>query len=254
MTDLHPHDDEHIASCSDCQTWHSMAAPDVDLERVWSGVAGEIWAGPLSGHERLLGRLLASPGLARALLTTPSLVTSWLLATIAVLATGIFFTHSTGEPWVALLAPAVAGTGIAYAYGPGVDPAFELSQSMPVSDRVVLLVRSFAVFGLNALLGLAASFLASGLTALTVTWLIPMTTVCALGLAASTLSRSANTGVVAALGCWTIIVLGGRATTQQWAAAVTANALTPFYLLTTIALTALALLVTSRQYQTRLSL
>ena len=254
MAELHPHDDEHIASCSDCQVWHSLAAPDVDLERVWSGVAGEIWARPLSKHERLLGRLLASPGLARALLTTPSLVTSWLLATIAVLAVGIFFTHSTGEPWVALLAPAVAGTGIAYAYGPGVDPAFELSQSMPVSDRAILLVRSFAVFGLNALLGLAASFFASGLTALTTTWLIPMTTVCALGLAASALTRSANTGVAAALGCWAIIVLSGRAATQEWAAAVTAEALIPFYLLATAVLTTLTLLATSRQHQTRLSL
>ena len=254
MAGLHPDNDEHIATCPDCQAWYSMVGPDVDLERVWNGVAGEIWARPVPAHERLLGQVLASPGLARALLITPSLLTSWLLATIAVLAVGIFFTHSTGEPWVALLAPAVAGAGIAYAYGPGVDPAFELSQSMPISDRAVLLVRSFAVFALNALLGLAASFFASGLTALTTTWLIPMTTVCALGLATSTLTRSANTGIAATLGCWAIIVLSGRAATQEWAAAVTAEALIPFYLLATAVLTTLTLLATSRQHQTRLSL
>ena len=58
---------------------------------------------------------------------------------------------------MALLAPAVAAAGIAYAYGPGIDPAWELSWSMAVSDRMVLLVRAVAVFGLNAVLGLAAS-------------------------------------------------------------------------------------------------
>ncbi|HEY6791830.1 MAG TPA: hypothetical protein VI365_31390, partial [Trebonia sp.] len=43
----------------------------VDLGRVWTGVAAELWRrhpGPL---ERLAARLLRSPGLARALLTTP---------------------------------------------------------------------------------------------------------------------------------------------------------------------------------------
>ena len=58
---------------------------------------------------------------------------------------------------MALLAPAFAAAGIAYAYGPGMDPAWELSQSMAVSDRMVLLVRALAVFALNAALGLAAT-------------------------------------------------------------------------------------------------
>ncbi len=50
---------------------------------------------------------------------------------------------------MALLAPGVAASGIAYAYGPGIDPAWELSQSMAVGDRMVLLVRVLAVFALN---------------------------------------------------------------------------------------------------------
>ena len=110
---------------------------------------------------------------------------------------------------MALLAPAVAAAGIAYAYGPGIDPAWELSQSMAVSDRMVLLVRALAVFGLNAALGLAASAASGAAAAVTFGWLVPMTAVCALALAAATLARSANVGVAAGLAGWAITVLSG---------------------------------------------
>ena len=107
--------------------------------------------------ERVAGRLLRSPGLARALVTTPSLLLPWLIASAVILAAGAAVTLGTGRPMVALLAPAVAAAGIAYAYGPGIDPAWELSHSMAVSDRLVLLVRALGVFAVDAGLGLAAS-------------------------------------------------------------------------------------------------
>jgi hypothetical protein len=106
--------------------------PDVDLDRVWLGVAAQVWRRRPGPVERAAGRLLRSPGLARALVTTPSLLLGWVIATTVVLIAGAGFTLSTGRPWVALLAPAVAASGIAYAYGPGIDPAWELSQSMAV--------------------------------------------------------------------------------------------------------------------------
>src|SRR5580704_3008311 len=138
--------------------WDTGPAPgDVDLDRVWLGVAAQVWLRRPGPAERAAAWLLRSPGLARALVTTPSLLAGWLLATAVVLAAGLFATLATGTPYVALLAPAVAGVGIAYAYGPGIDPAWELSRSMAVSDRMVLLVRALAVFALNAGLGLAAS-------------------------------------------------------------------------------------------------
>src|SRR5215469_12070134 len=164
---------------------------DVDLGRVWIGVAAEVWRrrpGPL---ERLAERLLRSPGLARALVTTPSLLLGWMVATAVALLAGMLATLGTGTPYVALLAPAVAAAGIAYAYGPGIDPAWELSRSVAVSDRIVLLVRALAVFGVNAALGLAASAGSGAVTALTIGWLLPMTAVCALALATATVARSA---------------------------------------------------------------
>jgi len=194
---------------------------DVDLDRAWLGVAAQVWRRRPGPVERAAGRLLRSPGLARALVTTPSLLLGWVIATAVVLIAGVGITLGTGQPWVALLAPAVAAVGIAYAYGPGIDPSWELSQSMAVSDRIVLLVRALAVFGLNAGLGLAASAVSGAAAAVTFGWLVPMTAVSALALAAATVTRSANVGVAAGLAGWAITILAGQAAGDRYTAGVT---------------------------------
>jgi hypothetical protein len=204
--------------------------PDVDLGRVWLGVAAQVWRREPGWAERAARRLLRSPGLARALVTTPSLLLGWLIATAVVLVAGVLATLGTGTPYVPLLAPAVAAAGIAYAYGPGMDPAWELSRSMAVSDRMVLLVRALAVFGLNAAFGLAASAASGAAAALTFGWLVPMTAVCGLALAAATLTRSANIGVAAALSGWVITVLAGTAAAGRLTAVITDSSLILPYL------------------------
>ena len=216
----------------------------VDLDRVWLSVAAEVWRRQPFRPGRLAGRVLRSPGLARALVTTPSLLLGWVIATVVVLLTGAVATLGTGTPYVPLLAPAVAAAGIAYAYGPGIDPAWELSQSMAVGDRMVLLVRALAVFALNGLLGLAASAASGVAAALTFGWLIPMTAACAVALAAATLSRSANVGVAAGLAAWVIVVLASHAVTGQFTAAITDSALLLPYLITALAGGAVVLFAT----------
>jgi hypothetical protein len=223
------------------------AGLDVDLGRVWLGVAAVVWRREPGRVERLAGRLLRSPGLARALLSTPSLLLPWLIATVVVLAAGAAATRSTGQPLVAMLAPAVAAAAIAYAYGPDVDPAWELSRSMAVSDRLVLLVRALAVFAVNAVLGLAASTASWGavsgpgaapavpVAAVTFGWLVPMTAICAIALAVATLSRSAIAGAAAGMGCWVITVLSGRVASGQFTVVLTTAGLILPYLLVAVA-------------------
>jgi hypothetical protein len=213
----------------------SLASPgeaphDVDLGRVWIGVAAEVWRRDPGPLERLARRMLRSPGLARALLTTPSLLLPWLISSAVVLAAGAAATLGTGKPLVGLVAPAVAAAGIAYAYGPGIDPAYELSRSMAVSDRMVLLARAVAVFAVNAAFGLAASAASATVAGITFGWLVPMTAVSALALAAATLARSANVGVAAGLAGWAITVLSGQAAAGRFTAAVSSSALVLPYL------------------------
>jgi hypothetical protein len=227
MSDPDPSRDGLADSLGGCR---EAVPSDVDLSRVWLGVAAQVWRRQPGWLERVAGRLLRSPGLARALVTTPSLLIGWIIASAVVLVAGVLATLGTGTPYVALVAPAVAAAGIAYAYGPGIDPAWELSQSMAVSDRMVLLVRALAVFGLNAALGLAASAVSGAAAAVTFGWLVPMTAVCALALAAATLARSANVGVAAGLAGWVIAVLAGQAADGRFTASVTDSALVLPYL------------------------
>jgi hypothetical protein len=203
----------------------------VDLDRVWLGVAAQVWRRRPGLVERVAARLLRSPGLARALVTTPSLLLGWVVATIVVMAVGLVATLTTGTPYVSLLAPAVAAAGVAYAYGPGTDPTWDLIETMAVSSRMILLVRAVAVFGLNAAVGLVASAASHTAATLTFGWLLPMAAVCALALAAATVSGEAFVGVAAGLGGWCIAVLGGHAETGSFVAAITTSSLVVPYLL-----------------------
>jgi hypothetical protein len=217
---------------------------DVDLDRVWLGVAAQVWRRQPGPVERVAARLMRSPGLARALMITPSLVIGWVIATTVVLLAGAGIALETGAPWVGLLAPGLAAAGIAYAYGPGIDPAWELSQSMAVSDRMVLLVRALAVFGLNAALGLAASAASGAAAAVTFGWLVPMTAVCALALATATVTQSPNIGVAAGLTGWVIALLSGKALGGQFTAAITDAAFVLPYLALAVCCAAVVLFVT----------
>jgi hypothetical protein len=198
-----------------------MTTPDdVDLDRVWTNVAAQVWHRQPGRVERTSARLLRSPGLARALLTTPSLLRPWLIATVIVLGAGVLAQLGAGQPIVWLLAPALAAVGIAYAYGPGIDQAWELSCSMAVSDRMVLLTRAVVVFAVNALLGLAASAATAATMGtrasadtmeLTFAWLLPMTAICALTLAVAVAARSASAGAGTGVAAWIILVLARSA-------------------------------------------
>ena len=208
----HPDDARHVAVCADCQAREGLMALDVDLgpgldrrRRRGLGATGRAGRAAGGAAARLAGAgaRAGDDAVARPLLDPGQRGHPRRPASLA--------TDSTGTPWVALLAPALAGIGVAYAYGPGIDPAFELGRTMPISDRMILLVRCLAVCGTDALLGLVASLVAGQALGLTLGWLLPMTAVSALALAAATLARSANVGVAAALAGWAVVILGSAA-------------------------------------------
>lgn len=247
MIASHPGTAEHVARCAECQARTALLASGVDLERAWLGVTATVWARQPGVFERLARGVFGSPGLARALVTTPSLALSWVLASAAVLILGALATESsaTGTPWFALVAPALAAIAIAHAYGPGIDPAFELTQTMVVSDRLILLARGVTVFTINALMTLVASRLLPETSVVVWEWLVPMAAVAALALAVATFTHSANTGVGVAIAVWFGFVLAmGDMETQQLDGALQAP-LIPAYLIAIIAFLAVTLYSTS---------
>lgn len=206
-------------------------ASGVDLDRVWASVAAEVWRRRPGLVERAAARLLRSAGLARALVTTPSLLLPWIISTVVVFGVGALVRLGPGQPAVWLVGPAVAAVGIAFAYGPGMDPAWELSSSCAVSERLVLLTRTAAVFALDTGLGLLASAVSGAAAALTLGWLLPMTAVSALALAVAVAARSAVVGAGAGVAAWVITVLAGESAGGQLTTSVTsAYAYLPYLL------------------------
>lgn len=216
-----------------------MLRLDVDLGRVWSGITGEMWASPVGRIERIATGLLGSPALARALVSTPSLVFSWMLASAILFAIGCVVTGMTGTPVIPLVAPVIAATGVSFAYGAGADPAYELARTMPTSARMILLVRVIVVLATNVVLGGIASMIVPSLSGVTVLWLLPMLAIALLGLALATVTRSATIGSVGALSVWGTIVMAAEVRqTGIPAAAVSHSTLVaaaPFYVLLAVA-------------------
>jgi hypothetical protein len=231
-----------------------MRALDVDLESVWRGIRAEVWAPPTGRAERWTASALQSPALARALVTTPSLLVSWLIASVVVFALGAAVAGVTDQPVVPLLAPAVASVAVAFAYGAGADPAYEIARTMPVPARMILLVRVCAVFVTNALLGLAATLVSPALGGITLLWLLPMMAISLLGLAIAVVSHSAVVGGVLSLAVWSSFVVGGqlRESDFAWVArAATVEAMVPWYLAIAVASLAITLWTSSDSAQRR---
>jgi hypothetical protein len=220
---------------------------DVDLDRVWTGVAAEVWRRHPGWLERTAAKLLRSPGLARALVTTPSLLLPWLLSTAVIFTVGAMVRLDTGQPFVWMLAPAVTAVGIAYAYGPGVDPAWELTCSMAVSERMMLLARAVTVFAVNAIAGLIASVASGALASITFGWLVPMTAICALTLAVAVAARSASAGAAIGVAAWVITVLANRTASGQLTATITNTETYLPYLAVAVCAVAVVMYVTRPQ-------
>ncbi|WP_424535033.1 hypothetical protein ACOZ38_33360 [Sphaerisporangium viridialbum] len=161
---------------------------------------------PAPGPEILRGVLLRSlldravpppvprPMRARALLAAEAAVVHravWLTSAL-VMAAGVGFVLAQGhiaELVMALVVPLVTGIGVAGAFSPERDEAFEVVAVTPTSPRVVLLARMTLVLGYDlalALLGSVALSLAglspAGLGRLVMVWLGPMALLAALGL------------------------------------------------------------------------
>jgi hypothetical protein len=179
----------------------ALRVSGVRFDRVWNGVAAGLWSTEANGLERTASRLLRSPALARALIATPSLFVAWLLASIVIFTVGAFMTVSVDQPIVPLLAPAIAGVGVSLAYGPAADPAWDITRTMAVPERMLLL-RVVAVFITNTMIGFAATVVTDRTADVTFSWLLPMTSIALVGLAVAVASNSGTIGGVSALVVW----------------------------------------------------
>lgn len=189
--------------------------PDIDFGHVWNRVTGDIWATQPGWIEQTAARLLKSPALARALVTTPSLVLAWLLASVLVFGLGVVVTNMTDQPWVPVLAPIVAIVGVSFVYGAGADPAWEITRTMALPQRMVLLVRVTAVFSTNVVIALAAALFTDVAGSIILLWLLPMVALSMIALAFATWTQSPMFGAASGLLIWFTVALQSLARSEE---------------------------------------
>lgn len=188
IDDVHAYSVEaHLVTCSVCRTRIASLGDQERLEILWSEI-NEVVTGPEPGIvERFLLRLGVKDHVARLLAATPSLSLSWLGGLVLALSFAVVAAHMsvTGFLFFLILAPMLPLAGIAVAYGPGVDPTYEVGLASPMNSFHLLLIRATAVLSSSSAIAFAAALALPQKNWTVVAWLVP-----SLGLTVTSLALS----------------------------------------------------------------
>lgn len=200
----------HLLACDACRASVRRTVPTSRVEAIWQEVE-EVVDAPRPGLvERALRRLGLREHIARVLAATPSLRLSWLTAVSFALAFAVLAAHGGwGERAMLvflIVAPLFPVAGTAVAFGPSLDPTFELSVATPMHSFRLLILRALAVLATSTVLAGAAGLLLPQLDVLAAAWVLPALGLTAVTLALATwLSPETASGLVAV--AWVAAVL-----------------------------------------------
>ena len=179
----------HVTTCPSCRTLVSAGAGAGGVaaqERVKRAIDDRLDTPPASWLERGIHRAGIGDADARIVGATLSLHGSWLVASVVALTLVVLALSAgperTGLAVFLVLAPLIPLVGVALAYGPRVDPTFEISTAATVPGIRIVLLRTLAVT-VPTIPTIAALSLMLPFGPLAFAWLLP-----ALGLAAASLA------------------------------------------------------------------
>ena len=201
----------HLAACQGCQRTAGELVDAKRLAATWHGVVEVIDQPRLTRVERLLRRLGLADHTARLVAATPALTLPWLVSLAVVLGFVAASAHlrPAGTFWFLLLAPLIPLAGVATAFGPGLDPTYEVGVAAPLRGIRLLLWRAAAVLVASLGVSLPAALTLPGLGLRAVAWVLPALAVTVTGLAASSVARP--THAAAGVGAiWTLLALGAE--------------------------------------------
>ena len=210
----------HLLRCKRCRDTITHHVGRSRLDGMWAGIEERLVPARTGVVERILGLFGTPDHVARLLAATPSLRLSWFAALAVALgfAAGAASAGGMGVLLFLLVAPLIPLAGVAVAYGPRVDPTYEIGLAAPMRSFRLLMIRAVAVLVTStALVGLAAMAVPH-LGWMAAAWLLP-----SLGLSTANLALSSYwsphrvTGVLVA--AWaTAVVLSERLSSVQYAA------------------------------------
>ena len=203
----------HLMSCAGCRAGLAGVATSADdglvnQQSVWDGVLERVDRPTRSIPERLLGVMQVRPDTARLLATTPALRLAWLTAVVFVAAFAVAAVRIEGDgPWLLLvIAPLLPVAGVATAYGPALDPVYEIVVAAPLSGLRLMLLRTLAVIATTMPLLVLAALVAPGSGWAVFGWVLPSFALVAITLALSTAISPERAGIVVGVG-WLVALI-----------------------------------------------
>ena len=204
--------EQHVLHCADCRTRLNVLVPAPPLEAVWTRVRDRVEAAPVSPAERVLGRLGLGADDAMLLWQAPAFRAPWLAATTVALGfatLAALLSTGRGLLLLLLLSPLVPVAGVALAYGPDSDEAYEVALSTPYPALRLVLLRTLAVLLTTLPLILLAGVLVPGPAVNALAWLVPSLMTTLLTLACTTWLDVSRAAMTVGIGWW--VVVGGTA-------------------------------------------
>lgn len=210
----------HLTSCSSCRSDLAGLVDGAVLRRTWDAIAAETSAPRAGLIERFVLALGISDHSARLVAATPSLRRSWLLAVAAVLTLSVLVANGArgGYLFFLAIAPLLPIAGIAAAFGPGIDPTYEIGLAAPMRSFRLLLVRALGVLVSTVALAAIAALFLPALDWRAAAWLLPSLALAATCLALATIVQPLRAAMIVA-GVWvTVVVVATRGVTGEAAA------------------------------------
>lgn len=193
--------------------WRALVGSQVPRQRLegnFTAITAELDAPARGWIERVMQRLGLPEHVARLMSATAVLRRSWYLASVLVLFFGLAAAdpgRSDGSLAVFLVvAPLVPVLGVGLAYGPGIDPAHDMTVATPLSGFRLLLLRSVTVLATSVVFGgIGAVLVAQDHGVRVLAWMLPALALTLATLAVSTVvATRLAAGLVA--GGWLLAV------------------------------------------------
>ena len=210
----------HLLGCEPCRLRLAELADRPRLDAVWTCVVASVEEPKQTGAERVLRRVGVPEHVARLVAATPSLSGAWIAAvalclTFAVVAANVGHWGSIG---VLALAPLAPVAGVAVAYGPWLDPVYEVSVAAPMSNFTLLLLRASATLASTLLLAGVAGLALPGPAWQAAAWLLPALALSLATVALGSYVSQVAAAVVVTLGWMTVVMLGSAVADERLAA------------------------------------
>jgi hypothetical protein len=192
-------------------SWRGLVGAQVPAERLehnLAGVVAELDAPKRGFVERSMIRVGLHDHVARLLAATPVMRRSWYIASVLVLFFGLAASNpdnTNGSLGIFLaIAPLVPVLGVAVAYGPGIDPAHDMTVATPLSGFRLLLIRAVAVLATSVVFGgIGGVLIAQSHGIRVVAWMLPALALTTATLALSTAVATRTASAITA-GGWLI--------------------------------------------------